>query len=65
MSGQKKYVGKKISFKVTDMRPDAMLKMIADYSGFNIIIPEDIKGLPPVSLHLINIPWDQVLDTVL
>lgn len=64
-SGQKKYIGKKISFKVKDMGAADMLRMIADYSGFNIILPDEIKTLPPFSLHLINIPWDQVLDTIL
>ena len=39
--------------------------MIADASGFNIIITEDIKKLPPLTLNLTNIPWDQALDTIL
>lgn len=65
LSGRKKYVGKKISFNVKDLRVDDILKMIADASGFNIIITKDIKELPPLTLNLTNIPWDQALDTIL
>jgi type IV pilus assembly protein PilQ len=39
--------------------------MIADTSGFNIIIDDDINGLRPLTLSLTNIPWDQALDTIL
>ena len=65
LSGRKKYVGKKISFNVKDVNVEDILKMIADASGFNIIITEDIKKLSPLSLNLTNIPWDQALDTIL
>ncbi|RLA64986.1 MAG: hypothetical protein DRQ88_10075 [Epsilonproteobacteria bacterium] len=65
LSGRKKYVGKKISFNVKDLRVDDILKMIADASGFNIIITKDIKELSPLTLNLTNIPWDQALDTIL
>lgn len=65
MSGRKKYVGKRISFNVKDLKVDDILKMIADASGFNVIITKDIKELPPLTLNLTNIPWDQALDTIL
>jgi type IV pilus assembly protein PilQ len=65
LSGRKKYVGKKISFNVKDVNVEDLLKMIADASGFNIIITEDIKKLSPLTLNLTNIPWDQALDTIL
>ena len=65
LSGRKKYVGKRISFNLKDLRVDDVLKMIADASGFNVIITKDIKELPPLTLNLTNIPWDQALDTIL
>jgi len=65
LSGRKKYVGKRISFNVKDLMVDDILKMIADASGFNVIITKDIKELPPLTLNLTNIPWDQALDTIL
>jgi type IV pilus assembly protein PilQ len=65
MSGKKKYVGKRISINVKDVTVEDVLKMIADASGFNIIITDEIKKLPPLSLSLTNVPWDQALDTIL
>lgn len=64
-SGQKKYIGKRISFNVKDVSVEDILKMIAEASGFNIILTEEIKKLPPLSLNLTNVPWDQALDTIL
>lgn len=65
LAGRKKYIGKKISFNVHNIRVEDMLRMIADASGFNMIMTESVKTLPPLTLHLTDIPWDQALDTVL
>ncbi|WP_127715227.1 type IV pilus secretin PilQ [Halobacteriovorax sp. HLS] len=65
LSGRKKYIGKKITFNIKDLPVADILNMIADASGFNIIITDDIKKLAPLSLNLTNIPWDQALDTIL
>jgi type IV pilus assembly protein PilQ len=65
MSGRKKYIGKKITMNLKNVKPDDILKMIADTSGFNIILTEDVRKLEPISLNLNDIPWDQALDTVL
>lgn len=65
LSGRKKYIGKKISFNVKDVTVEDLLKMIADSSGFNIIITDEIRGLKPLTLNLTNVPWDQALDTIL
>jgi type IV pilus assembly protein PilQ len=65
LSGRKKYIGKKITFNIKDLPISDILNMIADASGFNMIITDDIKKLPPLSLNLTNIPWDQALDTIL
>lgn len=64
-SGVKRYVGKKISINVNDLPYTEVLKMIGDVSGFNIIIDNEVKDLPPLTINLTNLPWDQVLDTVL
>lgn len=47
------------------MAVEEILKMIADASGFNIIITDEVKGLKPLTLTLTNVPWDQALDTIL
>lgn len=65
LSGVKKYVGKKISINVINVSYPAVLRMIADTSGFNIIIDNEINNLPPLTLSLTNIPWDEALDTIL
>lgn len=64
-SGPKKYVGKKISINVSEIPIKDLLKMISETSGFNIIIDNAVAALPPMTLSLTNIPWDQALDTIL
>lgn len=65
LSGPKKYIGKRISINVKDISVPDLLNMIADTSGFNIIIDQAVNAAPPLSLTLTNVPWDQALDTVL
>jgi type IV pilus assembly protein PilQ len=65
MSGKKKYIGKKVSMNLRSVKPDEILRMIAETSGFNIIVTEEVKKLEPISLNLVDVPWDQALDTVL
>lgn len=65
MSGVKKYVGKRISINVNSVPYQDILRMIADTSGFNIIIDSEINKLPALTLSLTNLPWDQTLDTIL
>lgn len=65
MSGPKKYIGKRISINVRDIPVPDLLNMIADTSGFNIIIDQAVNGAPPLTLTLTNVPWDQALDTVM
>lgn len=65
LSGPKKYIGKRISINVREIAVSDVLNMIADTSGFNIIIDQNVTKLPPVTLTLTNIPWDQALDTIM
>jgi len=65
MSGRKKYIGDKISINVKNTSVEDLLRMVAEASGFNIIITDEIKKLAPLSLNLTNVPWDQALDTLL
>ncbi|MBY0412928.1 MAG: secretin and TonB N-terminal domain-containing protein, partial [Bdellovibrionales bacterium] len=64
-SGRKKYIGRKITMNLKNVKPEEILRIIAETSGFNIIITEDVKKMAPVTLNLVDIPWDQALDTVL
>lgn len=65
LSGPKKYIGKRISINVRDIPLPDLLRMIADTSGFNIIIDSEVSEVKPLTLSLTNIPWDQALDTIL
>lgn len=65
LSGPKKYIGKRISINVRDIPVPDLLNMIADTSGFNIIIDQGVSTAPPLTLTLTNVPWDQALDTVM
>ncbi len=65
LSGVKKYIGKRISINVINVSYPEVLRMIADTSGFNIIIDNQINDLPPLTLSLTNIPWDEALDTIM
>lgn len=65
LSGPKKYVGKRISINVRKIPVVDVLNMIAETSGFNIIADQAVESLPPITLSLTNIPWDQALDTIM
>jgi type IV pilus assembly protein PilQ len=65
LSGPKKYIGKRISINVREIPVPDLLNMIADTSGFNIIIDQTVTTAPPLTLTLTNVPWDQALDTVM
>lgn len=65
MSGRKKYIGKKVTMNLKNITPEDILKIIAETSGFNIVLTEDVKKLAPITLNLVDVPWDQALDTVL
>jgi len=66
MSGPKKYIGKKITLNVKDIKVTDLLRVISEASGFNIIQSNGIGSMPPMAnLSLIDIPWDQALDTIM
>jgi type IV pilus assembly protein PilQ len=65
MSGVKKYIGKRISINVRDIAIVDLLNIIAETSGFNVIIDKEVSSRPPLTISLTNIPWDEALDTVL
>jgi len=59
----KHYTGKRISLDFKDADVQNVLRVIADVSGLNIVATDDVAGR--VTLHLIDVPWDQALDVVL
>jgi type IV pilus assembly protein PilQ len=58
-----RFVGKPITLKVRDADLVDVFRLIADTSGFNIIVGEEVKG--KVTLSIEDVPWDQALDVIL
>ncbi len=65
LAGNKKYVGRRITINVKNLPITELLNMIADTSGFNIIIDADVTQRPNMTISLTNTPWDEALDTIL
>jgi len=61
--GQGRYVGRKISLDFQAADITNVLRLIADVSGFNVVVGEGVKA--KVTLKLVNVPWDQALDMLL
>lgn len=59
----KKYKGRKVSLDFQDAEITSILRLLADISGKNLVMGEDVKGR--ISIKLSNVPWDQALDIVL
>ena len=57
------YVGEKLSLNFQDIDVRAVLQLIADFSGFNLIASDTVSG--SVTLRLKNTPWDQAMDLIL
>ncbi len=57
------YVGKPITLQLRETDVADVFRLIAESSGFNIIIGPDVKG--KVTLSLSDVPWDLALDTVM
>lgn len=60
---KKTYRGQLVSFDFKDADIRDVLRIIADISGFNMIIARNVSGT--VTLKLTNVPWDQALDVIL
>jgi type IV pilus assembly protein PilQ len=58
-----KYTGEKLSLNFQDIEVRAVLQLIADFTGLNIVTSDTVNG--NVTLRLRNVPWDQALDIIL
>lgn len=59
----KKYTGQRLSLNFQDIPVRAVLQLLADASGQNIVVSDSVKG--SVTLRLHNVPWDQALHLIL
>jgi type IV pilus assembly protein PilQ len=60
---RKQYTGEKITLNFQDIDVRAVLQLLADNSGQNIVVSDSVHG--SLTLRLQNVPWDQALDIVL
>jgi type IV pilus assembly protein PilQ len=62
-SGTKEYTGDRLTLNFQDIDARAVLQLLADISGRNIVVSDTVSG--NVTLRLQNVPWDQAMDIVL
>lgn len=58
-----KFVGEKLSLNFQDIEVRAVLEIIADVTGLNLVASDTVEG--NITLRLDDVPWDQALDLVL
>lgn len=58
-----KYTGEKLSLNFQNVETRAVLQVIADFTGLNIITSDSVGG--NLTLRLKDVPWDQALDIIL
>jgi type IV pilus assembly protein PilQ len=60
---KREYTGERLTLNFQDIETRAVLQLLADASGQNIVVSDTVSG--SVTLRLQNVPWDQALDIVL
>lgn len=63
LTGNQKFFGRLISLQVKDADIRDVVNFLAEESGANIVMSDDVKGR--ISLKLRRVPWDQALVTVM
>jgi type IV pilus assembly protein PilQ len=61
--GTQGYRGEKLSLNFQNVEVRAVLQVIADFTGLNIITSDTVNG--NLTLRLKDVPWDQALDIVM
>jgi type IV pilus assembly protein PilQ len=60
---KKEFKGERLTLNFQDIETRAVLQLLAETSGQNIVVSDSVAG--NVTLRLQNVPWDQALDIVL
>lgn len=60
---QTRYTGRRINIDVKDGDIHNILRLLADTGHVNIVTADDVSGT--ITIRMVNVPWDQVLDVVL
>ncbi len=62
-AGKGLYSGDKLSLNFQNIEVRAVLQVLADFTGLNIITSDTVTG--NLTLRLKDVPWDQALDIIL
>ena len=57
------YSGERLSLNFQDIEVRAVLQLLADFTGLNLVASDTVDG--KITLRLKNVPWDQALDIIL
>jgi type IV pilus assembly protein PilQ len=62
-SAPPRYAGQRLSLNFQDVEVRAVLQLLADFAGLNLLASNAVGG--SLTLNLRDVPWDQALDLVL
>ncbi|WP_295456572.1 type IV pilus secretin PilQ [uncultured Thiodictyon sp.] len=57
------YTGDRLSLNFQDIEVRAVMQLLADFTGLNMIASDSVHG--SITLRLKNVPWDQALEIIL
>lgn len=57
------YQGEQLSLNFQNIEVRAVLQLLADFTGLNLVTSDTVQG--NLTLRLKNVPWDQALDIIL
>ena len=57
------YQGEQLSLNFQNIEVRAVLQLLADFTGMNLVTSDTVQG--NLTLRLKNVPWDQALDIIL
>jgi type II secretory pathway component GspD/PulD (secretin) len=63
LKGAKTYSGQKISLDFKDADIKNVFRLLAEVSGLNIIVTDEVKKR--VTVRLVDVPWDQAMDLLI
>lgn len=62
-AAEPRFTGERISLSFQSIDVRALLQIIAEVAGTNLVVSDSVTG--EIALRLQNVPWDQALDIVL
>jgi type IV pilus assembly protein PilQ len=60
---RKEYTGQRLTLNFQDIEVRAVLQLLAETSGLNVVVSDSVRG--NVTLRLDSVPWDQAMDIIL